>query len=340
MYFRHRRMTPKDLQECVQIIEAHPIISARYGAAIDHLRSAWLRLLRAEAVVARVFEAVEGTQARICFVGVSLFVTDDFIRELKAPPLFWFGPELAKRIARGDSPVLADKAFRDANACGGLNAIVWEGCPHPDFKDESELARFVLDAYIETHRGFLLRELIPAQAEGIQRLEFLLKTGAYVWDPDTGRYNDSLPCEAFEFLSKPHLLGVTRELEDSRGPWGVSWVGKLFEYRPPRCGFSRSEQRLLDVALSGAASTNEELARALGVGLPTVKKLWGSIYRRVTDTLAEFSADASEPDQDESAQGKEKKRRLLAYIREHPEELRPVSHERRKSSTSVSRRCN
>jgi len=328
MYFRHRPMETKDLQECIQIIGEHPIIGPRYGAAIQDLRSAWLRLLHSEAMIATVFEAEEETHARICFVGVSVFVTDNFISELKTQPLFWFGPELAKRITRGDSPVLTDKQFREANAHGGLNAIVWEGCWHPDFEDQSELARFTMDTFVEDHRGFRLKELISTQIESVQRLEFVLKTGAYLWDSESGCYIESLKYDPHEFLGKPHLLGLTSDLERSRGPWGASWVGKLFDYRPPRCGFSRSEQRLLKLALAGDAGTNEELAKSLGIALPTVKKLWLSVYRRVADNLPEFVPDALERDQEEPARGKEKKRRLLAYIREHPEELRPVSQKR------------
>jgi hypothetical protein len=41
--------------------------------------------------------------------------------------------------------------------------------------------------------------------------------------------------------------------------WTTSWVGTLFDYHPPRCGFSRSEQRMLLTALEGG--TDRELSR-------------------------------------------------------------------------------
>jgi hypothetical protein len=240
--------------------------------------------------------------------------------------LFWFGPELAKRIMRGDSPILDNKQFRDANASAGLNAMVWEGCRHLDFNDHPELARLTLDVFIETHRGFRLKELIAAQIESPQRLKFVLKTGAFLWDPENRRYIDSLQGDPGYILKNPHLVGVTRDLERSRGPWEASWVGKLFDYHPPRCRFSRSEQRLLELALAGEAGTNEELAHALSIALPTVKKLWSSIYGRVADSLPELNMEPAPGDKADAARGKEKKRPLLAYLREHPEELRPVSY--------------
>ena len=144
MGLQHRPMQLKDVAECAEIIATHPVIGPRYGSAISDLRPAWLRLLECEAKVAKVIEEVEGTRATICFVGVSVFVGDDFVRELKTPPLFWFGPELARRIMRGDSPLLSDRQVREANSCGGLNTVTWEGCIRPGYESHTEVYRKIL----------------------------------------------------------------------------------------------------------------------------------------------------------------------------------------------------
>jgi hypothetical protein len=65
------------------------------------------------------------------------------------------------------------------------------------------------------------------------------------------------------------------------------------------------------------------LSHQLDVSLSAVKKTWASIYlrslsRRPSDVKIEF--DGTDGDR-----GKEKKQKLLAYLREHPEELRPYS---------------
>jgi hypothetical protein len=328
-------MTPKDVPECVDIIASHPVIGPRYGSEIQQLQSVWLRLLRSEGFLARVFEKVEDSRTTICFVGVSAFVTDDFVRELKTAP-FWFGPELVRRLTRGDTPILRDKQLRDANARDGLNLLVWEGCAHSDFYDDTELPRFMMDVFITVHQGYRFKELIAAQIESTQRLEFTLRSGALLWDRASARYVESPQPNATEIVSNPHLVGVTCDLERARRPWQRSWVGKLFDYHPPRCGFSRSEQRLLQLALDGDTGTNEELARALGISLPTVKKLWVSIYRRMNDRVPEISSGDTRSDTDESTRGKEKKRHLLAYVREHPEELRPVAQKLLKRLSAAS----
>ena len=192
MSIRHRPMRPEDIAECAQMVAAHPVFGPRYGRAIADLPAAWLRLLDFEAKNATVFEEVNGSHATICAVGVTVFVGDDFVRELKSPPLFWIGPELAKRTMSGDSPVLTDKQLREANSCGGLNLVVWEGCIRPDFEKNSELHRSTLNAFVGDHRGYLWKEAISSQAECVERLAYVLETGGLLWDPALGRYVESL----------------------------------------------------------------------------------------------------------------------------------------------------
>ncbi len=74
--------------------------------------------------------------------------------------------------------------------------------------------------------------------------------------------------------------------------------------------------------MSNNTGTNSALARELNVSLPTVKKMWLSIYDRVAARIPEWMAEDSQSAG--SKRGKEKKRRLLAYLQDHPEELRPV----------------
>jgi DNA-binding CsgD family transcriptional regulator len=100
-------------------------------------------------------------------------------------------------------------------------------------------------------------------------------------------------------------------------------MGGLFEYQPPQFGFSRSEQRLLLLALNGG--TDQELSVELGISLFTVKKTWRAIYERVSACRPELIPFNSAAENGTSERGREKKQRLIAYLREHLEELRPVS---------------
>jgi hypothetical protein len=323
MNLRHRAMQPEDIPECVEVLANHPVIGPRYGPAIEHLPEAWLRLLQCEAGITTVFHADESSRAPICFFGVAAIVRDDFLTEMKTPPHFWMGPELTRRMVAGESPLLTDRQLREANLRGGLNLVCWEGCVHPEYEAHGELQRYIMSVFIHVHRGYLWKEVISSQPDRPDHLDFVLKTGGYLWDPLAGGYTSTLRKGPSETVSQPHVVGTTRDLELKRDSWAGSWVGALFDYHPPVLGFSRSEQRLLSCALSGA--TDEHLAETLGTSLPAIKKMWVSIYQRVEDCLPELIPDPLRSDLPASGRGREKRRRLLAYLREHPEELRPVS---------------
>lgn len=312
-------MQPKDVRECTGLVAAHPVIGPRYGESIADLSAAWLRLLDYEAKSAVVFEEEQRSDVRIWGLGVSVFVDDDFMRELKTPPLFWIGPELARRITRGNSPVLSGRALREANARGGLNLLTWEGCILPEDAQRPETYNKMILAFMEEHRGFLWKEIIGAQAHNPQNLSSMLKSGGALFDPIKGRWADSSE-KPQEITAKPHLIGLTREMALNRPG---SWVGGLFDYEPPRCGFTRGEQRLLLCALGG--ETDEQLSSVLGISRSAIKKAWHSIYDRVARQIPELVQGESRLDTSMSERGKEKRRRLLGYLREHPEELRPVS---------------
>lgn len=320
MSLRYRQMGPADVRKCVSLIAAHPVIGPRYGKAIADLSAAWLRLLDYEAKSTVVFEELQDSRVRIFGVGVSVFVNDEFMREAKTPPFFWIGPELARRIARGNSPLLPGRSLRDANARGGLNLLTWEGCIRPEDAGRAETYNKMILAFIEEHRGFLWKEIIGAQAHSAEALRSMLKSGGALFDAVKSRWMDSPEKDPQEIVAKPHLIGLDREIALSRPG---SWVGGLFDYEPPRCGFSRGEQRLLISALGG--ETDEQLAHALGISRSAIKKAWHSIYDRVARCLPELVQGESRLDTTMSERGKEKKHRLLGYLREHPEELRPVS---------------
>lgn len=324
MTIHHRPMEPKDVRECADIVAAHPVIGPRYGDRIGDLSKAWLRLFGCEAKIASVFQNGDGPRAPICGVGVSVFLRDDFVREMKTPPFHWIGPVLMRRILDDDSPVLSDRQFREANSRGGLNLLVWEGCFRPGLEADIEVPRFLMSTFIETHSGFLLNEIINVQVESVARLRWTIQTGGFLWNSESGDYDRFFNKDPEEIIKNPHITGTSRKAELSqREAWSATWVGSLFDYHPPRCGFRPSEQRMLRLALGGG--TDDELSTELGVSIPTVKKMWLSIYRRVDQNLPELIQNHPQPEVELTQRGKEKKRHLLNYLRKHPEELRPVS---------------
>jgi hypothetical protein len=108
-----------------------------------------------------------------------------------------------------------------------------------------------------------------------------------------------------------------------------------FSLRSPQIGFSRSEQKLLSAALRGG--TDEELSDELVISLSAVKKAWSSVYDRAAEHLPDsILAVETEEERRNGDRGKQKKQRLLAYLREHPEELRPCARRTREESPATS----
>jgi DNA-binding CsgD family transcriptional regulator len=311
-------MRPDDVHECVEIVRAHPLLGPQYGSGIKDLRSVWLSLLGREAFRAVVFEDAKVSHVRTVGVGVSIFVSDAFFCDLKTPPLMWIGPEVTKRILCGNSPLLSDNQVRQANVRGGLNLLTWVGAFNADHLQSTEGLSAMIAAFVDEHRGFLLREII-AHAMTLENLEGAIRSGGLFFNPVDGHYVESLHMSLHEVFASPHVVGLTRELALARVG---TWIGTLFVYQPPQFGFRPSEQRLLLAALQGG--TDDDLARELGISLSGVKKTWGSIYGRVRLRSPGLIPDHV-PAELTSERGKEKKQRLLAYVREHPEELRPAS---------------
>jgi hypothetical protein len=305
-----------DVATCVRIIAAHPGVAPRYGSAITDLDPALLKVLRCDAKTALIFEEFKtASPPRIWGFSVGVFVSNEFLRELKTPPRVWIGPELTRRIRAGRTPVLSDEQFRDGNSRDGLNLVVWEACIRPEDL-RMETYNKMMTAFIEEHRGYLLNEVIAYQADSRKRLQCMIKTGIMLLDPVSNLYREFLPDDSVTVFQKPHILGVERKLELDRPG---SWASAVFEYRSPKIGFSRSEQRVLTASLAGC--TDDDLSEDLGISISAVKKTWHSIYDRVASHFLQPASARL----DSAERGLEKKRTILAYVREHPEELRPVS---------------
>ena len=97
-------------------------------------------------------------------------------------------------------------------------------------------------------------------------------------------------------------------------------LGLLFQYQPPRLGFSASQRRVLAEAVQH--KTDAEIASELQVSVSAVKKTWAAIFEQASDVLGELGTPI-ERHGAAATRGLQKRHKLLAYLREHPEELKP-----------------
>jgi hypothetical protein len=326
---RYREMQAQDVSRCVQIVAENSILKPRYGPAISQLEGCWLRLLETQAFTAVVFEDCGASAKRLIGAGISVFLSDAFVREMKTPPLTWVGPEIVRRISAGNSPVLSDRQVAESNTRGGLNLFGWHGATSVEDGNRVEVLNTFFGSFIELHRGFFIKEVL-GQADSVAMVGAMSNSGGGYFDPGLHRYVQSLPCSSEEVLSRPHLMGQTRELAVA-GAWLSG--SSLFSWQPPQFGFRRSEQRLLMTALQGG--TDEDLSNELNISLSSIRRTWLAIYQRVIEREPELLGESSQSGGMLPARGKGKKHRLLAYLREHPEELRPISRKLLAKSASV-----
>ena len=99
----------------------------------------------------------------------------------------------------------------------------------------------------------------------------------------------------------------------------------LFQHHvPPQFAFARGEQELLELALEGADDVS--IAKSLFVTLPAIKRRWSNIFERVGSTRPDLC-----PLDGNGTRGIQKRQRILAYVRSHPEELRPFDSRSQKT---------
>jgi hypothetical protein len=84
----------------------------------------------------------------------------------------------------------------------------------------------------------------------------------------------------------------------------------------PILDFSPSQKQLLIAALRGAE--NAELANNLCRTPAAIKRTWAGIFEKCVQNYS-----ALLPANDGSLRGQQKRHKVMAYIREHPEEIRP-----------------
>lgn len=258
--------------------------------------------------------------SRIVSFSATVFATDEFCSEAESTLPPYLGVQLARHYLSHELPVLKREQVARANAREGLNLVMcFEGWNHDGLSPEQGLAvrEKQSEAFHLAHAGYRMKEVLadPLDYDG---LHWMLEAGAHV-RRDYSRYFQKHGAVT-KHSPRPRLVGLTKE-EAWANPG--SYLSSFFVYTPPRFHFSRSEQLLLHHALRG--ETSGDLAASLSISPWTVKKRWHAIYERVADVDHELLLPLIANGAHSTARGAERRRHLLYYLRQHLEELRPVS---------------
>lgn len=258
----------------------------------------------------------------------SIFVTEGFCCKARTellPP--YLGFQVAQRFEQRTLPILDPEHIALANSKRGACLMACYCGTRSDYVSSERVFAVrekLAEAFRLAHQGYQLKEIVCGPI-GDETLHWALDAGFQLRSDYTKFYHDAnllLP----EPAKRPWLVGLTKE--EALTNYGSRASG-LFVFTPPRFRFNLGEQAVLRRSLVG--ETDEEMASHLSISPWTVKKRWQSIYERVA--CADSGLLPSAPREIEiESRGIERRRHLLAYLRQHPEELRPQAHPRKLSA--------
>ena len=321
MHLTHRRTEVQDLEALVGLLPDRFAYGENLLARLPVVSG---QLLTSKSMISSVVEDQDRPRnARILGFGASVFVTPQFMHQARSDPVPHLGRRVISKILCEESPVLGPAAILRANSRDGLHLLIlYHGRAEHMLKSEDMflVGSRLIQAYMEDHRGYNLKEIL-AEVIGEESLQWSVGSGAYRLRSDYLCYYESRSLPLPPPHLRPYLIGLTREEALSTEGLGTV-LSPLFIHTPPRFFFKTVEQELLKRALVG--ETDKELASTLNISLSAVKKRWAAIYERVADRQSDLLPVTTEDSLTEHKRGPEKRHRLLHYLQQHPEELRPV----------------
>jgi len=310
-----RALREEDLISCLDIDPR------RVGAELvgkDRAIEAWKALMRSGVFQSAVIESDPPVAGhRIVAFGAAVFVSRAFADQEISNPRPGLNARVIASVDSGNPMVLSESQLRSANTDGGLDLVIL--CPQLrkdilDADQTTEAQMLIASAFVELHVGFRLNRFLIESLDDEERRDLVEASG--VWK-SVSHFEEFYRAHPETPWSRSRSLSVVTKEEAFRVPGQVT--GVLFTYREPLLDLQPSEQELLSAALIGL--TDEELADKLGLRLPAVKKRWRSIFERASARTLLFPK--MRDGLDEGSRGRQKRHYILAYVREHREELRP-----------------
>jgi hypothetical protein len=319
--FTWRRTSAKDLPECMSL---RPAKNGSERVGLQCATAAWRQLFdMTHASRSAVIEMHCDGHVEIVGFGFASFVKEDFADAEVLNPKPGLNCRIIESIAYGRSVIATCDEVRNANTGGKLQQAIldtsWKNDRlNPDQRDE---VRFLLGrAYQELFSGYGFARILT---ELVDELDLWHIEGQRVWILD--RYEAYWQSNPEAIWNPDRALALVTRESMSKDPHSVG--SGLFHHHPQsQFAFTLGEQQLLELALEGCDDASA--ANSLFVTVPAIKRRWENIFRRV----AAIRPDLSPLDGD-GRRGIQKRQRVVAHVRNHPEELRPFNFNKRKNNS-------
>lgn len=243
---------------------------------------------------------------RIVACGLGVFVADAFADGEIQNPRPGLNSRIIAGVAAGESLMLSRAQIGAGNAGKGVDFVNMYGTWRDAVLNADQLAEvhaLLGTSFVEHFVGYRFNRVLK-EAIGHSRISLARATGTYRI--------------VAEFQEAESVLAVASPESVLTSPYSVA--AALYRYQKPVLRLRPAEQKLLAAALAG--KTDAELSAELGLSIEAIKKRWMSVFDRVDEFKPEI---LNNPLTESDGRGPQKRHRVVAYIRSHPEELRPYS---------------
>jgi hypothetical protein len=297
--FTWRKTTEADLAAC---LEVQPVHVGDQLTGPEIARKVWRRMLADPAMVTAVFECeppIEGR--RIAGFGAAAFVGAEFADAELANPRPHINARVIESLYAGRPVLLTPGEIARANAGNGLDMVnlcgsMMESILSPE--ERGQVQTLLSLSLAQLLAGYRLNRIF-GQATDVEMRAML---------------GSNLVREVASFPELKLANYVATQQVALAQPFSIQVT--IFNNREPLLRLSGADQELLWAALEG--QTDAGLAVSLHLTMPAVKARWRSIFAR----FARLKPAVAPEFHGAGSRGPQKRHRVLAYLREHPEELR------------------
>jgi hypothetical protein len=315
--FHCRPIGKPDHHECL-LLQPDRLGAERIG--MKRALRAWTTILSdGDACIASLVEKISPGSSEIVGFGLAVFVSSSFADAMLANPQPGLNARIIESIDAGKSVIPPYRYLQTANASATLDHVVMYSTEKLSSLNSNELSlvrNCLARAYFDSFVGYRLQRMLY---EIVDEYEFE-KIKAYRGLRIVKRLTvPDLPGVPALWKGHRALCEATAE-SFSDDPASVA-ARPFIDRTAPILDFTPSEKRLLAAALRGAE--NAELALGLCRTPAAVKRTWTGIFEKFARLYP-----ALLPTTEGSLRGQQKRHKVMAYIREHPEELRPFLPQR------------
>jgi hypothetical protein len=307
MQIRYRRGKPNELSGAIRHLEPERLL---YSPQVWNQLPELLEDLRSrERILICIAEDVDAGE--VVFVGASAFVDPGFLQSALSAGQGLLDPALAAELS-GLPAFLNHKQVADANRREDLRLInflgvpIWADFNHADASTVLDnlagdpILVGVIEAWWFFHNGFRIREI---WLDSVVPLMIQVYQQRFGYQVQMERRLAGGACAK--------LLRHTRE--EAANSWPNSFFSAAMLSPAPVLGFTRAEQKLLELALLDCS--DREAALELNLTPEAIKKRWRSIYAKISRTDPSLLRSG--------LAGADQRRAVLQYLRNNLQELRP-----------------